>query len=227
MNKKIWIAIYLGALAVDLIAVYSNFDTVRYVTKPLLMPLLVGYFITNTITTVSPLKKWIILALALSWAGDVLLMFEPYDEFFFISGLIAFLLAHVCYIIFFNRITKFHGVHTKFVVAVIGIIYYFGFMYVLKPSSLGSLEWPVRIYGAVLLSMFIVALHMAYIRKPAFALLTIAGASLFVISDSLLAINKFYKQFENAGIAIMSTYAIAQLLLIIGAAKYITSISKQ
>ena len=43
------------------------------------------------------------------------------------------------------------------------------------------------------------------------------GALLFVISDSVLAINKFYQSFELAGIVIMLTYGFAQLFIIEGA----------
>ena len=225
MNKKAWIAVYFAALAVDLFAIYSGNETNRYFSKSVLMPVLIGFFIFSTKGFSSPLKKWIILALTFSWAGDVLLVFEQYDELFFIAGLVAFLCAHIWYIVFFNWITRFHGIRIKFLVSAIGILYYFLFMYVLKPSSLGSLEWPVRIYGAVLLIMFIAALHMAYIRRPASALLAITGASLFVISDSLLAINKFYKQFEYAGYAVMITYGLAQLLITRSAVRYISSSS--
>ena len=49
------------------------------------------------------------------------------------------------------------------------------------------------------------------------------GALLFVISDSSLAINKFYIPFEYAGIIIMLTYALAQLFIIEGASRYIRS----
>ena len=48
-----------------------------------------------------------------------------------------------------------------------------------------------------------------------------AGAFLFVVSDSLLAINKFYQSFEMAGIIIMLTYGLAQLFIVHGAVKYI------
>jgi len=47
------------------------------------------------------------------------------------------------------------------------------------------------------------------------------GAGLFVISDSVLAINKFYQPFEAAGILIMLTYGLAQFFIIKGAIKYI------
>ena len=43
------------------------------------------------------------------------------------------------------------------------------------------------------------------------------GALLFVISDSVLAINKFYQPFEVAGVIIMLTYGLAQLFIVEGA----------
>ena len=53
------------------------------------------------------------------------------------------------------------------------------------------------------------------------------GALLFVISDSVLAVNKFYYSFEWAGVVIMLTYGLAQLFICEGAIKYITSIDKE
>jgi len=47
----------------------------------------------------------------------------------------------------------------------------------------------------------------------------LCGAILFVISDSLISINKFYAPFRYSGIAIMSTYIIAQYLIIYGIVK--------
>ena len=46
------------------------------------------------------------------------------------------------------------------------------------------------------------------------------GALLFVISDSLLAINKFYQPFSIADNLIMLTYGFAQFYIVTGAADY-------
>ena len=86
---------------------------------------------------------------------------------------------------------------------------------------------PVRIYGIVISYMLIQALQTAVIKNPVAAGLMIAGSVLFITSDSLLAINKFHGSFEYAGIAIMLTYGIAQLLITLGAVRYISSISNQ
>jgi uncharacterized membrane protein YhhN len=75
--------------------------------------------------------------------------------------------------------------------------------------------------------MLIQALQAGRIKDLGAATLMIGGAVLFISSDSILAINKFYEPFEFAGIAIMLTYGIAQLLITLGALRYITSAPKQ
>ena len=53
------------------------------------------------------------------------------------------------------------------------------------------------------------------------------GALLFVLSDSVLAINKFYQSFEAAGVVVMTTYGLAQLFITEGAIRYISSAYKE
>jgi uncharacterized membrane protein YhhN len=55
----------------------------------------------------------------------------------------------------------------------------------------------------------------------------VLGALLFVISDSLLAINKFYQDIPLAGVLIMLTYGLAQLFIMEGAISYIRSATKR
>lgn len=71
------------------------------------------------------------------------------------------------------------------------------------------------------------AMHMLFIRNKNAGLLMMTGALLFVISDSVLAINKFYQSFELAGVVIMLTYGIAQFFITEGGIRYINSASKE
>jgi uncharacterized membrane protein YhhN len=48
-------------------------------------------------------------------------------------------------------------------------------------------------------------------------LLIFIGAVLFMVSDSVLAINKFHNAFSAAGALIMLTYCLAQFLIVEGA----------
>jgi len=226
MNKRFWIILYLLVLAADLFAVYNSNETLRYITKPLLMPLLIVLFIFETKDLASSLKKWIILALAFSWTGDVLLMFESMNGNFFIFGLVAFLLAHIFYILYFENVIRKEGLNKNYWWFLPVIIYYVSLIYILSPH-LGDMKLPVRIYGIVISYMLIQALQAGRIKDLSAATLMIGGAILFITSDSILAINKFYESFEYAGIAIMLTYGIAQALITIGAVRYIISASKQ
>jgi len=47
-------------------------------------------------------------------------------------------------------------------------------------------------------------------------ILVVIGAMLFVISDSLIAVNKFHMKINFAGVMIMITYVTAQYLIVLG-----------
>jgi len=47
------------------------------------------------------------------------------------------------------------------------------------------------------------------------------GALLFLSSDGILAMARFYSDFPEAGILIMGTYAAAQLLIVMGIRSYL------
>ena len=53
------------------------------------------------------------------------------------------------------------------------------------------------------------------------------GALLFVISDSVLAINKFYNRFDRGRYCYYADLWVAQLFIVEGAVKYITSVLKE
>jgi uncharacterized membrane protein YhhN len=100
------------------------------------------------------------------------------------------------------------------------IAYVIELMYILWPY-LGEMKVPVLIYGSVIGVMLACALwQIGKLDKKA-AILFAAGAAFFVLSDSLLAINKFRSSFNYAGIAIMLTYCLAQYLLTRGSARHL------
>src|SRR5215203_562749 len=226
MNTRFWIIPFIVILLADLAGVYTSNEPILYITKPLLMPVLIGFFIFQTKDLGSPLKKWIVLALVFSWAGDLLLMFESRNTNFFIFGLVAFLIAHISYILFYESVIRKEGLTKNYWWFLPVTIYYIALIYILSPR-LGEMKLPVRIYGIVISYMLVQALQTGRIKNFGAATLMIAGAVLFITSDSILAVNKFYESFEYAGIAIMFTYGIAQLLITLGATRYISSTSKQ
>jgi len=220
MPKSTWIAVFIFLLVANLISVYLNNDTLRNISKPLLMPVLAIYFLTQTRGVVTPLKPWIILALAFSWLGDMLLMFEERNSIFFLLGLAAFFVAQVFYIVFFHNIRMREYIRGNALLLLVVIVYYFILISVISPH-LGDLKLPVRIYGVVLSFMVMLAMHTMFSKNKTAGRWMMVGAILFVASDSLLAFNKFYSAFDYSGVMIMLTYGVAQLFIAGGAAKYI------
>jgi uncharacterized membrane protein YhhN len=209
MNKKALTGLFFFVLFCDLICIQFELDTFRFITKPLIVLSLLSYFIKRVQPVQSSSKWWVVSALAFSWLGDVLLLFEGRHSLFFILGLSSFLLAHVCYCWFFNYARKQEAIKTNLFFAVFVIIYYTALMRLLTPS-LGAMKLPVWVYGVVICAMLWLALHLNKVYRHNAGLCMVLGASLFVLSDSVLAVNKFYQPASWAGIVIMLTYGLAQ-----------------
>jgi len=222
MKKAIWIILFALVLLVDLVAVYLNNESLLFITKPLLMPLLAIYLLLQTKAINSGLKVWIFLALFFSWAGDMFLLFEERSSNFFLWGLSAFFVAQVCYIVFFHNIRMREYIRGNALLLLLVIVYYSVLISVLSPY-LGKMTLAVRIYGVVLSFMVMLAMHTMLGKNKRAALWMTMGAILFVVSDSLLAFNKFFAAFNNAGLIIMLTYGLAQLFITEGAVRYINS----
>lgn len=198
----------------EIVFVTTNNQTLRYFTKPLIIPLLAAIYISYQQPRKSIFKDYILLGLFFSWAGDVLLQAPN----LFIPGLLSFLTAHVFYIIYFAK-TKSNQ-HSFFKLRPIMLIavmaYLVEFMNILWPT-LGPMRIPVLIYGITISTMLSAALWQYQKLENKTALYFIIGATLFVTSDSLLALNMFKENFSMAGILIMSTYILAQLFIVLGA----------
>jgi uncharacterized membrane protein YhhN len=150
----------------------------------------------------------------LSWLGDVLLIFESKSPLFFIFGLVSFLLAHIMYIIYFTKYIHFGSLllKQKLLPAIPAFVFSIILVSFLWPK-LGPMKLPVLAYAAVITTMLYSSIIATWFIKKPSGLLFLAGALFFVLSDSLLAINKFNAPFAYAGPAIMLTYCIAQYLI--------------
>jgi uncharacterized membrane protein YhhN len=224
MNKNSWIILFIGALAAHLAGILISHQALQFISKPLIVIALIGYFLSATKKTA--FTKWVLLALFFSLAGDVLLLFQVKDDIFFLLGLSAFLLAHIFYILFFHRVRVNEAIEGRWWLLLIVVIYYAVLISFLS-GYLGDMKLPVRVYGVVISFMLMLALHMGFLENKKAGRLMMAGALLFVVSDSVLAINKFYLSFEAAGVIIMLTYALAQLFIVRGAVAYLASVHKE
>lgn len=214
-KETVALGAFLVISAVDLIGILLGIDAVHVGAKPLLMVFLLGYYLVSTSeSTVG--RVWVVLALVFSWLGDVLLMSED----FFLAGLGSFLVAHLCFI----KAYWLHGAKAgevkpvdvvKF--AVVGI----GLMVVLEPY-LGEMFIPVLVYASVLLGMAVIAHKRRGATSAISFTLVAAGAVFFVISDGIIAVNRFAFQIPFQQILVMSTYILAQFLIVQGLLKHRT-----
>ncbi|QLH32521.1 MAG: lysoplasmalogenase [Cyclobacteriaceae bacterium] len=94
-----------------------------------------------------------------------------------------------------------------------------GLVTILFPH-LGGLQIPVLVYALVITVMAMQALfRYGYTNSKSFVLVFV-GAISFMISDSLLAINKFMQPLPLAGLAVMLTYLLAQYLIVEGVVRH-------
>ena len=99
MNPAAWAAIAVAAvLAVtDWIGVATRRDAIRVIAKPgTMVALIVAALVLDPSAAAADARPWFVAALVLSLAGDVLLLLP---ERWFIGGLVAFLAAHLAYIV--------------------------------------------------------------------------------------------------------------------------------
>jgi uncharacterized membrane protein YhhN len=150
------------------------------------------------------------LALAVSTVGDVLLDLDP--DRLFVFGLGSFLVAHLVYISVFvrNRSRTVPLGVPRLLAAALVLLYSIAVSSWLLPT-LGNLIVPVAIYMCAITAMVLSAI-LARFPNPWVAV----GAILFLVSDSLLAVNKFKTPIPYRDVLVWSTYYAGQYGIAMG-----------
>lgn len=178
------------------------------VLKPLVLVALIGVALTIDPSSSSQ-RLWFVAALVLSMAGDVLLL-PAIDRF--VPGLVAFLLAHLAYVIGFAQVSDV-GDADRYLAWLV-LIPIAGVAFVVHRAVLVSapeMQVPVLLYICVIAAMVV----WSVISHDVVA---IAGATLFATSDSILAVNRFEHERRRGPLAVMVTYHLAQALLVVSLA---------
>jgi uncharacterized membrane protein YhhN len=148
-------------------------------------------------------------ALLLSSTGDVLLAL---GNRFFVYGLGAFLLAHLCYGALFvlYRPSPFRVRADQWALVAAVLLYSVALGWRIWPG-LGDMKWPVVAYIAVITLMVTAAALAGFVTQ-----LVVLGAVLFLISDSLIGLDRFHQKLAYADYWIWGTYYLGQLGLALG-----------
>lgn len=202
----------------DWIAVSKNLRRANYFLKPAVMILILAWL--AAIGGFSGTMRWFSLGILFSLGGDVFLML-PREQF--IPGLIAFLLAHIAYIIGFSpQLSEINlsSLAVGIVVAISSIVIYRRIATGLRAHANRSLIIPVSIYVIVISLMGFSALltltNEDWEALP--ALLVSAGAILFMLSDTILAMNKFVAPVKHGQLVVIIAYHLGQIGIVLGAA---------
>eukprot|EP00600_Ochromonadales_sp_CCMP1393_P000437 CAMPEP_0174984826 /NCGR_PEP_ID=MMETSP0004_2-20121128/17963_1 /TAXON_ID=420556 /ORGANISM="Ochromonas sp., Strain CCMP1393" /LENGTH=226 /DNA_ID=CAMNT_0016237329 /DNA_START=27 /DNA_END=707 /DNA_ORIENTATION=- len=152
--------------------------------------------------------------LILSSIGDIFLELDDTNLHYFIGGLIAFLIGHVLYVTAFLS-ADIHFQKAK-IVSIFLALYFIVFAAILLPHVESILIGPVLLYMATICAMIFLAFMRYFsiaVASKASRLNALIGSIFFVISDSILAYNKFAQPIENAKTIVMITYYTAQTFL--------------
>lgn len=192
--------IYLGSY-------WAELPEVRTVLKPFLIPLL-SYFYWGR----AFIRKTAILgALFFSFLGDVFLMGS--GTLFFLLGLSSFLGAHLCYMRVLWPLWKLLAIQVKAIPLLLYGVYAYGLLSFLWPV-LEELKVPVCIYAFALCGHGVLSLSLALAKGQRSWYLAL-GVFLFILSDSMIALNSFYFNADYFREWVMATYLSAQALIIL------------
>lgn len=152
---------------------------------------------------------WLLGALLASLAGDVLLMLSPG---LFVPGLVAFLFAHLAYIRLFSLGVGLLPRLAPFVITLlIGTAMY---LFLCTHGLPTALRLPVGIYVLAIATMAAQAIARALVLRDPAAIWVAAGACLFMLSDSLLALDRFVAPLPLASLWVLASYYAAQILIV-------------
>jgi uncharacterized membrane protein YhhN len=212
-RPRVLLALYVAVSVVHVLSFLAAAELVATVTKPLLMPLLAAYLLSESRRPFTRMVRVVLGALAFSWLGDVLLQVARFvdADVWFLAGIGAFLVAQVLYIVAFTPLVRAGTPPRPPLWALLYVPYGAVLVGVLAPD-VGVLLVPVAVYAMAICLMAIAAAGVnAW---------TAVGAASFLLSDTLLALTLFTDVLDPVApvreALVMSTYTLGQGLIIVG-----------
>lgn len=156
-----------------------------------------------------PVDGWILgVALSFSCLGDLFLAVRGR----FLLGLSSFLVTHLLYLTLFVRNWQrpLRPARTRLVSSILVLLFSLFYTQWLAPT-LGSLAVPVALYVCAITLMVVAGLWSSF--PPSWVWV---GAVLFLVSDAILAADRFHGQVPFAGFLIWATYYLGQYGITLG-----------
>jgi len=218
----------LVGFLLDWLAIACKWKKLKPFTKLLAMVLLIGWTLITSGWKVDLFVGFLLLAQIFGLFGDAFLLFS---KRWFLWGLVSFLLCHFFYLGLLVLITvRQHLLDTlggmtwySIACAVIwaGIMtgFYLIFRSSFKQRTHGSVIWPaMQVYIWILSAMVIgtIWITLSQSKMMSLSFFLPVGGMLFLLSDSILAYNRFVEKLNYAQLSVRITYHVAQLCLAMG-----------
>lgn len=203
--QSIFLLIFLLVSITDIIAIVTDNSLWQTISKPLIIPALTAFYIAGSKSR----NKLYILALIFSFFGDVLLLDK---NNLFLFGIAAFLITQLLYIAIFSKGLGESSITKKLLALLPFSLFFIILISILKPG-LNDFLIPVIIYGLAISLFGSISFLRYLVKRNGASVMLLCGAVLFILSDSLIALNKFHESRAYYSVIIMLTYIAAQYLI--------------
>ncbi len=186
----------------------------RFISKPLVVILLICYYLINNQEIYKKLLVYMIMALLCFLVGDFFMFFYEI-QIYYIVGILCFILGKLFYIFRFSKRKDFDLV--KLLAIIIPCFLYMLLLLILTYENLGNFFYPTLLYLFVVVTLII----FAHLRKQSVNfksyVLVLVGVIFSLFSDSITIISSFYDAtFAYNKVSIMLFYGISQYFIVIG-----------
>ena len=210
--KMFFLILFLVVTGLQLLFCLLENEKGRKITKPMLMVTLILYYVTAA----DPLVILLLIALAASLMGDILLI--PTGEKWLTMGGVFFLASHVVYILLYYPGIVFSEVSFGILIPVVILYLVVAFLVIrlIKDTTPKSMLGGLYAYLVVNTVMNAFALMQLMSQKNTGALLAFLGAVSFFASDCILFAARYYKNKEKIwkrSFLVMLTYLAGQFLI--------------
>lgn len=217
-----WLILYAAFFALHFAGLATQQPWLIWLTKPFPVLFLAGWVAVNA--TKDAYRTAILAGFLFSVAGDVFLMFHPpareTQKLLFLLGLASFLIAHLCYIRAFLQGKP--ALRPERLLPPLAAV---ATMAAVITPGLGPMALPVYVYMAVITTMvWRAAARIGHGGELSHAQwLGFIGACVFMLSDSMIAWNKFASPIPGERYLIMATYWAGQLGIALSARRLATA----
>ncbi|MHB1475785.1 MAG: lysoplasmalogenase family protein [Dermatophilaceae bacterium] len=196
-------------IALDWTVVQRQWVRVERVAKPLVIVALAWLAFTMGAAD-DDVGRFLLVALGFSLVGDIFLLGKSTVDFS--GGLMSFLVAHIAFVLAFLTL----GVQPRWALLGLLIAVPLGLTAGRRIVRASAREGGAALGGAVT-AYLVVVVVMVVAGTGTARLLVGLGALAFLLSDTVLALDRFVGPRSNARMLVIVTYHLGQVMMVVGA----------